>query len=41
MTQKCLSSINFSVDDIAKIIQKLDPNKAHDHNQIRIRMLKT
>ena len=41
MTQKCLSSINFSVDDIAKIIQNLDPNKAHDHNQIRIRMLKT
>ena len=38
-TQSCLSSITFSTDDIAKIIQNLDPGKAHGHDQISIRML--
>ena len=34
LTQIRLSSITFSTDDIAKKIQNLDPNKAHDHDQI-------
>ena len=38
-TQSRLSSITFSTDDIAKIIQNLDPEKAHGHDQISIRML--
>ena len=40
MTDNRLSSISFSQDDIAKIIQNLDPNKAHGHNNIRIHILK-
>ena len=40
LTEKRLSKIRFSEDDIAKIIQNLDPNKAHGHDQISIRMLK-
>ena len=32
--------MRFSEDDIAKIIQNLDPNKAHGHDQISIRELK-
>ena len=35
-----LSSVNFCQDDIAKIIQNLDPNKAHGHDNISISMLK-
>ena len=35
-----LSFVSFSQDDIAKIIQNLDPNKGHDHDNISIRMLK-
>ena len=30
---------NFSIDDIAKILQHLDPNKAYDYDKISIRML--
>ena len=40
LTQSRLSSIAFSKDDIAKMIQILDPNKAHGHDQISIRILK-
>ena len=40
LTEKRLRKIMFSEDDIAKIIQNLDPNKARGHNQISIRMLK-
>ena len=40
LTKKRLTKIRFSEDDIAKIIQNLDPNKAHGHDQISIRMLK-
>ena len=40
LTEKHLTKIRFSEDDIAKIIQNLDPNKAHGHDQIIIRMLK-
>ena len=40
MTQSRLSSATFSEDDIEKLIQNLDPNKVHGHDQISIRMLK-
>ena len=40
LTQSCLSSVTFSKDDIAKLIQNLDPNKVHGHDQVSIRMLK-
>ena len=40
LTEKRLSKIRSTEDDIAKIIQNLDPNNAHDHDQISIRMLK-
>ena len=38
-TDNRLSAVNFSIDDIAKILQNLDPNKAHGHDKISIRML--
>ena len=38
-TDNCLLTPNFSIDDIAKILQNLDPNKAHGHDKISIRML--
>ena len=40
LTQSRLPSIAFSKDDIAKMIQNLDPNKAHGHDQIGNRILK-
>ena len=40
MTDNRLSSVRFSQDNIAKIIQNLDPNKAHGHDSIDICMLK-
>ena len=40
LTDNRLSSVRFSQDGIAKIIQNLDPNKAHGHDNISIRMLK-
>ena len=40
LTDNRLSSVSFSQNDIAKIIQNLDPNKAHGHDNISIRMLK-
>ena len=40
LTDNRLSSVSFSRDDIAKIIQNLDPNKAHGHDNISIRMFK-
>ena len=33
-TDNRLLTINFSIDDIAKILQNVDPNKAHGHDQI-------
>ena len=39
-TDKFISSISFSSNDIARIIRDLDPNKAHVHDMISIRMLK-
>ena len=35
-----LSSVTFSQDDVAKIIQKLDSGKAHAHDNISKGMLK-
>ena len=40
LTSKCLDSIHFSSSDIAKIISRLDPNKAHGHDVLSIRMIK-
>ena len=34
-----LLTVNLSIDDIAKILQNLDPNKAHGHDKISICML--
>ena len=38
-TDERLSCVNFTSDKILKIIQALDPNKAHGHNGVSIRML--
>ena len=35
-----LSFVSFSLDKIANVIQNLDPNKAHGHDNIGIRMVK-
>ena len=40
MTDNRLSSVSFPQDDIAKIIQNIDPDKTHGHDKISIRMLK-
>ena len=39
-TEKRLDTPNFSNNDIEKIMQNLDPNKAHGHDKISIRMMK-
>ena len=39
-TEQKLSTLEFSTDDIVKIIKSLDPNKAHGHEEISIRMIK-
>ena len=38
-TDNRLSAVNISIDDIAKILPNLGPNKAHGHDKISIRML--
>ena len=40
ITNQYLANIEFTKDGIKKIICKLDPNKAHGHDMISIRMLK-
>ena len=40
-TDKTLSSVTFETKDIEKNLQSLDPHKAHGHDMISIRMLKT
>ena len=40
LTEKRLSNVQISNENIIKIINNLDPNKAHDHLEINIRMLK-
>ena len=39
-TDKSPSTIHFSEKDILKIIRLLDPNKAHDHSNVTIWMIK-
>ena len=38
-TEKCLDALNLSDNDLEKIIQNLDPNKAHGYDKINIRMI--
>ena len=40
-THKLLSTIHFTSNYILKIIENLDPNKAHGQDMISIRMIKT
>ena len=40
LTNNRLSYVSFSHDKIAKVIQDLDPNKAHRHDNISTSMLK-
>ena len=40
VTDQYLANIEFTKDDIKRIICKLDPNKAHGHDMISICMLK-
>ena len=40
LTNKSLDSVNFSTDDISKIINDLDPNKAHVHDMLSMQMIK-
>ena len=40
ITDQYLANIEFTKDDIKRIICKLDPNKAHGNDMISIRMLK-
>ena len=40
LTDKRLSTVKFINNDILKIIQNLNPNKAHGHDKINIQMLK-
>ena len=39
-TSESLTTTDFSNNDILKIIRKLDPNKAHGHDMISIRIVK-
>ena len=39
-TDKSISAITFTCDDIATLIKNLDPNKAHGHDMISICILK-
>ena len=38
-TREKLSSLDFCVNDILNIVRSLDLNKAHDHNEISIRVI--
>ena len=38
-TDKSISTVTFTSDDIVTLIQNFDPNKAHDHDMLSIRML--
>ena len=40
LTNKSLDSVNFTTDDISKLINNVDPNKAHGHDMLSIRMIK-
>ena len=38
-TNKCLNTINFTKDDILRVISKLNPDKGHGHDQISISII--
>ena len=40
LTNKSLDTVNFTTDDISKIINSLGPDKAHCHDMLSIRMIK-
>ena len=40
VTRERLSSLEFCVDDIVKIIRSLDQNKPHGHDEVSIRMIR-
>ena len=40
LTKKSLDIVNLSTDDISKIINKLDPNKAHGYDMLSVSMKK-
>ena len=40
LTNKSLNLVNFSNNDISKIINNLDPNEAHGYDMLSIRMIK-
>ena len=40
-TNESLNTINFTDDDILSVIKKLNPTKAHGHDQISISMLRS
>ena len=40
LTDKRLSAITFAAENIGKMIWSLNPNKAHAHDNLSIRMLK-
>ena len=39
-TDKSISTITFTSNDITTLIQNLDPNKAHGHDKLGVRILK-
>ena len=39
ITNESLDAINFSTDDISKIINNLEPNRAHGQDMFSIRMI--
>ena len=39
-SDKSISTVTFTSDDIATLIQNLDPNTAHGHHMLSIRTLK-
>ena len=40
LTDKCVSLVKFVNTEVLKIIQNLNPNKAHDHDKIHIQIFK-
>ena len=40
MTEEHIQSITFSESDVFKIVRTLDVNKAHDHDNVSVRMIK-
>ena len=40
LTNESLDTVNFSTDDISKITNNLDPNKAQGHDMLSIQMIK-